>query len=68
MFSKAGEIMILELSQNEAEMLMMHLSEESFQVEELSKLETGIDRENLHNEAQMMIDIFNRIKRLLMEK
>lgn len=44
--------MILELSRNEAEMLMMHLSEESFQVEELSKLETGIDRENLHNEAQ----------------
>ena len=60
--------MILELSQNEAEMLMMHLSEESFQVEELSKLETGIDRENLHIEAQMMIDISNRIKRLLMEK
>lgn len=60
--------MILEFSQNEAEMLMMHLSEESFQVEELSKLEMGIDRENLHIEAQMMIDISNRIKRLLMEK
>lgn len=39
--------MTLELSKDEAKMLMLHLNEESFQVEELAKIETGVDKENL---------------------
>ena len=59
--------MTLELSMDEAKMLMMHLNEEAFQVEELAKIETGLDKENLCKEAKMMIDISNRIKKIISE-
>lgn len=58
-------MMILELTQEEAEMLMLHLREESYEVEGLSELEEGEDKINLQKESQMMLDISNRIKNSL---
>ena len=60
-----GVKMILELTENEATMLMLHLKEEAYQVRELSDLEDGIDKENLLEEANMMSDISERIKNQL---